>query len=44
MNQAIPAEFGTLTHWPDGRERLTLTEADAQADLNGTRRPDNHVG
>lgn len=30
-------------HWPDGRKRLTLTEGDALADLNGTRRPDNHV-
>ena len=30
-------------YWPDGRKRLTLTEGDALADLNGTPRPDNHV-
>ncbi|MFZ7338140.1 hypothetical protein ACLS0R_18075 [Comamonas jiangduensis] len=30
-------------YWPDGRKRLTLSEGDALADLNGTRRPDNHV-
>ncbi|WP_368921296.1 hypothetical protein [Comamonas aquatica] len=29
-------------YWPDGRKRLTLTEGDALADLNGTPRPDNH--
>ncbi|WP_286999656.1 MULTISPECIES: hypothetical protein [Comamonas] len=30
-------------YWSDGRKRLTLSENDALADLNGTRRPDNHV-
>ena len=27
----------------DGTQRVSLTEGDAQADLNGTRRPDNHI-
>lgn len=31
-------------YWPDGRKRLTLSDGDALADLNGTPRPDNHVG
>lgn len=30
-------------YWPDGRKRLTLSEGDALADLNGKRRPDNHI-
>lgn len=30
-------------YWPDGRKRLTLTEGDAMANLNGTPRPDNHM-
>lgn len=29
--------------WPDGRKRVTLTDGDALADLNGMRRPDNHM-
>jgi|GEM_PF-2275261 len=37
------AEAEQDSYWPDGRKRLTLSEGDALADLNGTRRPDNHV-